>query len=342
VTGAGIGTPGFSGDGGPATSAQLVDPMSVAFGLGGALFIADSDHRLNASAIREAFTRIRRVDAQGMIMTVSGGGNVAPVDGAAANLVRFYSDSSLTTGPAGDLFVATGFDQIAHIVVRIDMNNGLHLIAGPNVSGFGNYSGYSGDGGPARDARLSKPRGLTVDSAGTIYFADSGNNVVRRIGATGMIETIAGDGQRGSVGEGIPATRAQFFAPLAVALSPDGSVYIADTNNHRVRKIDHAGNIVTVAGTGTAGFAGDGASASAAQLNLPSGLAFDPDGRLYIADSANNRIRMVTVAGVISTVAGDGTPEELLDPQGLAVDRSGAVFVADRGNHRIRKFVRPN
>ena len=148
--------------------------------------------------------------------------------------------------------------------------------------------------------------------------------------------------QRGSAGEGIPATEAQLFGPLAVAISLDGTVYIADTNNHRIRKIDHGGNIVTVAGTGVAGFAGDGGPAAAAQLDLPAGLALDAQGRLFIADTGNNRVRMVTQLGVISTVAGDGSPEELRGPSAVAVDGAGALFIADRGNHRIRRLPRPD
>jgi DNA-binding CsgD family transcriptional regulator len=345
VTVVGLGTKGFSGDGGPALSAQLVDPVSLALGAGGILYIADSDNDSNVAGV---YTRIRQLDTKGVIRSFVGGGASPAVDGATASLVRFAAyDMHIATGPGGDVFVSLGTFGPPQLVLRIDQTNGLHVVAGKPVLNRGNsyydIGDYSGDGGPARDATLKQPKGIAVDSAGNVVIADSGNNVIRRIGSDGIITTIAGTGNRGSAGEGIPATKAELFAPLAVAISADGSVYIADTNNHRVRKIDHAGNIVTVAGTGSPGFGGDGGPAISAQLDEPGGLAFDAQGRLFIADSANNRIRMIDTAGVITTVAGDGTPQELMNPSAVAVDSaSGSVFIADRGNHRVRKLARPN
>jgi sugar lactone lactonase YvrE len=176
-----------------------------------------------------------------------------------------------------------------------------------------------------------------VDGSGDVFVADSGSNVIREVRADHILATVAGTGARGFSGDGGAATSASLFGPVAVAVSADGSLYIADTNNNRVRKIDHGGNIVTIAGDGTAGYAGDGGPATRAQLNEPRGLAFDSAGNLYIADSVNNRIRKVASDGTISTVAGDGNPETLRGPSAI-VASAGTLYIADTGNHRIRKM----
>ena len=162
-----------------------------------------------------------------------------------------------------------------------------------------------GDGGAAVTAQLRFPVGVALDGAGNLYIADRDNYRIRKVGSSGNISTVAGDGTLGVGGDGGAATAAQVFSPSAVALDGAGNLYIA--TDHRIRKVNAAGVITTVAGNGTRGYGGDGGAATAAQLNLPLGVALDGAGNLYIADAFNNRIRKVNAAGVISTVAGDGT-----------------------------------
>ncbi len=338
VTVAGLGTAGFSGDGGPATAAQLDRPIGLAFDRAGDLYVAD--HSPLDVAGRGRGTRIRRIDKAGTIRTVSGDGTVDARDTEFAAAVRLQRETSLAVDGAGTLYLTgssgifVGFES--SWVAKLS-DGTLKIIAGGSGP-----SGYSGDGGPALSASfgLLRNAGLAVDSLGNVFVADSDSGRIRMVAHDGIITTVAGNGDRGFSGDGGPATAATLFAPVGLAVSPDGSLHIADTNNHRVRKIDHSGNIVTVAGTGAAGYRGDGGPARDAELNLPLGLAFDRTGNLYIADSANNRVRMVDTSGVISTVAGDGSPEQLLLPSTVALDPSGVLYVADTGNHRIRKLVR--
>ncbi|HVQ00198.1 MAG TPA: RHS repeat-associated core domain-containing protein [Candidatus Thermoplasmatota archaeon] len=217
----------------------------------------------------------------------------------------------------------------------------------------GTEVGYSGDGGPAAQAKLSSPAGVAVGPDGSIYIADSGNNRIRRVGTDGIINTVAGigvdpNGHGGYSGDGGPATQAMFNFPYGVAAGPDGSIYIADLYNHRIRRVGPDGIINTVAGNGSQGYSGDGGPATQASLHNPMGVAVGPDGSIYIADSGNNRIRRVGTDGIITTVAGvgitlnlgDGGPATqagLSDPQGVAVGLDGSIYIADSVWHRIRR-----
>ena len=208
-------------------------------------------------------------------------------------------------------------------------------------------SGHSGDGGPAAKARVDSPQGAAIGPDGSFYFADWGNHRIRRIDPAGVITTVAGSGRAGDKGDGGPALKAELHQPHRVILGPDGSLYISDQNNHRIRKVRPDGVIVTVAGNGTGGDSGDGGPAIQAQLNLPRSVAAAPDGTLYIADTYNHRIRKVAPDGVITTLAGtghagdagDGGPAakaQLHGPQELVLARDGRLFIADQLNHRIR------
>ena len=207
---------------------------------------------------------------------------------------------------------------------------------------------FGGDGGPATDAILSWAGGVAVDLAGNVLIADTGNQRIRRVDTSGLITTIAGTGSQGYSGDGGPATEARLSFPLGVAVDIAGNVYFADTNNHRIRKIDILGEITTVAGDGTAGFGGDGGPGPLAQLNSPLGVAVNSAGEVFVGDSDNNRIRKVDVSGNITTFAGNGTlgfsgdggpatGAQLGDILHVAIDSGGNVYISDSRNFRIRR-----
>ena len=332
VTVAGLGTAGFSGDGGPATAAQLDRPISLAFDKEGNLYIADSTQPLNTAGQLEGYTRIRRIDRSGKIQTVAGGGSLSRFATDYPPAVHLEVDGSIAIDAADVIYVSQPDDSpYPQFVAAIDSGFRFQLIAGSFVGG----AGYTGDGGPAIGAALNQPRGLAVDSTGNVYIVDSRNNVVREVRRDRTIDTIVGDGKPGYSGDGGNARSAELYAPVGVAISPDGSIFVADTNNHRVRRVDHGGNIATFAGSGRAAFGGDGGPATSADLNLPTGLAFDNAGNVYIADSGNNRVRKVSPNGTITTVAGDGTSAVLSAPYAVAVGPGGVLFIADADNHRV-------
>ena len=207
--------------------------------------------------------------------------------------------------------------------------------------------GFSGDGGPASAARLEFPTGVAVDGEGNVYIADSGNRRIRRVDLAGTISSFAGTGEPGFSGDGGPASAARLDFPTGVAVDGEGNVYIADSGNRRIRRVDLAGTISSFAGTGEPGFSGDGGPASAARLGNPWNVAVDGEGNVYIADSGNRRIRRVDLAGTISSFAGTGEPgfsgdggpasaARLGNPWNVAVDGEGNVYIADSGN-RIRR-----
>jgi sugar lactone lactonase YvrE len=218
------------------------------------------------------------------------------------------------------------------------------------VAGNGT-AGSSGDGSAATSAKINTPYGVALDSAGNLYIADNGNNLIRKVDAsTGKISTVAGNGTGGYSGDGGVATSAEIKYPISVALDSAGNIYIADQSNHRIRKVDAStGKISTVAGNGSIGYSGDGSAATSAELQYPAGVALDSAGNIYIADTFNQRIRKVDAStGKISTVAGNGTQgysgdgstatsAEFYYPDGLVVDSAGNLYIADEYNHRIRK-----
>ena len=225
----------------------------------------------------------------------------------------------------------------------------IDTIAGTGERDFG------GDGGPAVQAQLDFPYGVAADGAGNVYIADSGNHRIRKVDATGTITTFAGSaGFRGGglSGDGGPAVQAHLSYPSGVAADGAGNVYIADSTNHRIRKVDPSGVITTIAGNGPSGgsgsYGGDGGPAVDAQLSFPFGVVVDSAGNLYIADAGNRRIRKIDSTGTITTIAGTGefgfsgnggpaVEAEISNPYGVAVDGAGNLYIADYGNHRIRK-----
>ncbi|EDN72014.1 NHL repeat protein [Beggiatoa sp. SS] len=219
-------------------------------------------------------------------------------DGGPATAAQLNSPLGMGIDSAGNLYIA---DTENHRIRKIDSSGNISTVAGD-----GNR-GYSGDGAAAVSAKLNNPMWVSLDSAGNLYIADTGNNVVRKLDiASGNISTVAGDSSVGVAGDGGPATAAQLSYPTGIDIDTAGNLYIADSSNHRIRKVDTTGNITTIAGDGTPGFAGDGKIATAAQLNAPTQVMVDSTGQVYIADTSNHRIRKVSTDNIITTMAGDG------------------------------------
>ncbi len=324
---AGAGTAGFSGDGGPAVEAQLNGPRSVALGASGNLYIADTDNH-----------RIRRVTPQGVISTIAGGSSAGfNGDGDALRALLSFP-YGVHAGPDGLLYVVDSGNQL---VRRIDAAGVLTTIAGTGGRG------YAGDGGPATAGLLNDPVSVAVDG-GNVYVADYTNNRVRRISASGFLSTAAGNGSFGATGDNSVASAATFRSPGGLAIDPDRNLYIADSFSHRIRRIDRAGIITTLSGTGSEGFAGDGGPAGAALLSVPWAVALDRNRNLYVADTSNGRIRRIAPDGTISTIAGGGSTNATDDnvpalsavfeeAVGLAVDAAGNIYVADAAARLVRR-----
>ena len=272
---AGTGEVGFSGDGGPAAAARLTFPYGVAVDSAGNVYIADTGNQ-----------RIRKVDSTGTITTITGTGEVGfSGDGGPAVEAELRNPYGVAVDSAGNVYIAdTGNQRIR----KVDSTGTITTITGTGEVGF------SGDGGPAVEAELRSPRGVAVDSAGNVYIADVSDRRIRKVDSTGTITTIAGTGEVGFSGDGGPAVEAELRSPRGVAVDSAGNVYIADSIDHRIRKVDSTGTITTIAGTGEFGFSGDGGLAAAARLSFPYGVAVDSVGNLYIADTLNRRIRKLT------------------------------------------------
>jgi uncharacterized protein (TIGR03437 family) len=367
---AGTGQVGFRGDGGVATAAQLDGPAGLAIEKG-QLYFADT---FNA--------RVRRVSAQTITsiagtdirdngpannaflnfpegVAIDSAGNVVVGDTGNAEARRFTSGGNInkfgqvlgspfgiTADAAGNFYLTDeeiNFSGQNPHLLKIEPDGTTAVIAGSGSDSF------SGDGGPALGAGISQPEGIAVDSAGKIFFADSGNNRVRMIDTQGTIHTVAGSGKPQFSGDGGLATLAG-MTPFDVAVDNRGDLLIADTANNRIRKMTPDGIVTTVAGSGTLGYSGDGGLAIAAELSGPTGIAVDQAGNMYIADEGNSVVRRVTTGGLITTIAGNGTltpasgdggpaTSASLDPWRIAVDKAGNLFIADSFNDRVRELT---
>jgi hypothetical protein len=285
------------------------------------------------------------------ILTVTPGRSVATVagtgvlgysgDNGVAASATLANPSAVAYDAGGNLYLA---DAQNHVVREVLKSGQITTIAGTGLEGYG------GDNGVATSAYLDTPMGVAVDSSGNLYIADSHNQRIRKVSG-GIITTIAGTGAAGYSGDGGAATAAQLSLPSAVTIDSNGNLYIADTNNQRIRKITGTA-ITTIAGNGEESYAGDGTTATAAALDLPTGVAVDATGNVYIADRNNQRVRMVTPAGIISTIAGSGpasfsggfsgdgapaTAAVLAKPTSVSVDGAGNIYIADTDNQRIRQ-----
>ncbi len=310
------------------------NPLSVAVDANGDVYVADFTNG-----------RVYRVTPGGVRTTVAGGGQNG-TDGGSATAAQLFGPEGIAVASDGSVYFS---DEASDEVLRVSPSGVITTVAGDDEEGF------SGDGGKAMAAELNGPAGLALASDGTLYIDDAGNRRVRCV-SNGIITTIAGNGESGFSGDGGPAIAAELGDPATfssgLAVGPDGSVYIADPSNNRVRRVTPAGTITTVAGNGQAGFSGDGGNAVSAELNAPVGVAVASNGTLYIADSNNARIRQVSPSGIITTVAGDGFPGfdgdgtatsiELNDPIGLAVGSDGTVYIADEGNGKVRLLNQGN
>lgn len=314
---AGIGTAGFAGDGGPAQQAELDLPQSVAFDSVGNMYIADYGNR-----------RVRKVDASGQISTVAGNGSAGegPTGQPAA--------ASVLNGPYAIAFDTQGNyyidDSASNCVWKVTIATGILTPYAGKVQVFGSFGG---DGGLATEARMSTPYGIAFDPAGNLLISDTGNNRMRRVdAATGLISTIYGTGSAGFAGDGGPGASAEFSGATWLAFDAGGNLYIADTSNDRIRWIDaKTGFVSTIAGSGVAGFSGDGGLAISAELNAPSAIAVDPSGTLYVADSSNGRIRAIRPASLISSSTSlVATPPVLQAGESLSL--TATVTTADSGS----------
>ncbi len=330
TTFAGTGEKGYRGDGGPAAEAVLNGPSGVAVDDFGDVYVADTGNH-----------RVRRIDVNGTIGTYAGTGvRGYSGDGSWAASARLDTPVAVATDAAGRVYIA---DYGNRRVRRVDLANTIETYAGP-----GNTVDW-GDSGLATDARLDGPGGVAADTAGNVYVADYLGRRIRRIDPAGVISTVPGTDESGSGGDGA-ADAALLVGPADVAVDPAGNVYVADYLGRRIRRIDPAGVTSTVAGTGEAGYGGDGGAADAAPLDGPAGVAADAAGNVYVADLSNHRIRRIDASGNISTVAGTGEPFDRGDggraSEGrfsreigaVAVDASGNVYVADSFDHTVRRI----
>ena len=271
-----------------------------------------------------------------LISTIAGGAPPATAAQGISMMASVYV-GGVATDSAGNLYFCSGS---LNAVFTMDTNGVVTRVAGNGARG------YSGDGGPAINAQLNTPNGVAVDAQGNVFVADYGNRRIRKMAPDGAISTVAGNGSAGSLGDGSLATSAQLNGPNGVTVDASGNLYIADTGSNRIRRVSK-GVITTVAGNGTAGYAGDGGAATAAQMNTPYRVAVDRAGNLYIADYGNNLVRKVTPDGFITTVAGNGsvghggdgglaTSAQLDAPYGIAVDGAGNLYIVNHFGHRIR------
>ncbi len=279
--------------------------------------------------------------ATGRIDTVAGGGGAGyGGDGGSARSAQFLEPRAVAADAGGGFYVADTFN---HRIRWVDADGVVATVLGTGVAGG------TGDGGPGIQAEVNWPHSVSLDAGGqALLVADSANHRIRRLDlVSGTVTTVAGTGEAGFAGDSGPATAALLNDPKGVLAGPRGEIWIADSANDRVRVVDPSGTISTLAGTGTAGFSGDGGPAAAAQLHAPRALAVDAAGNLYVADDNNDRVRRIDPAGTITTVVGAGTPgysgdvgpataAQLNRPRGVAVDSAGVLYVADSGNHVVR------
>ena len=291
-----VGMPGLSGTGGPATNARIAGPDGLAVGRDGTLYI--SEHANN---------RIRKVDPGGVMRAFAGAGpailngGTFSGDGGPALSAGLDVPTAIAVDKSGNLYVT---DRLNNRVRRIDRAGVITTVAGTGEQGF------SGDGGPAIEAKLSGPDGIAVDDHGNLYICDYGNRRIRKIDTHDVITTIAGTGASRTSGDGAAAIDAGLTDPSGLALDHDGNLYVADFTDNRIRRIDPQGTITTIAGAHSppsGGLSGDGGPASSAALHNPRGIVVDRAGNIYVAEEGNQRVRRIDADGIITTVLAPAT-----------------------------------
>jgi glucose/arabinose dehydrogenase len=325
---AGTGNAQFDGDGRPALDTSLYFPIDVVFDRDGLPLILDWNN-----------LRLRRVNRDGTVTTIMGTDiEDFPVDGELAVDTPLHHASDVEFDDAGRLYVAG--DHVP-VVFRVGTDDRVFTVAGTRDFG------YDGDNGPALAAKLSTPFGVLPDALGGFFISDVDAHVVRYVDPEGIITTVAGTGERGYSGDGLPGRQAQLAGPSRLQIGPDGLLYFCETRNHVIRRVNSDGTVDTVAGTGERGYR-DATLPREAQFDTPYDLRFAPDGDLYVADTGNNVIRRIDAAGAVGTVVGtggagfggDGGPAAtavLRRPSAIVFDAAGSLWIADTSNHRVRR-----
>ncbi len=328
---AGTGVKGFSGDGGPATAAQLNNPFGIVRGPDGALWFCEYGGQ-----------RIRRIAADGTISTIAGSGVTGySGDGGPALAAALNLPHEIRFDRTGNLYFV---DMMNHAVRRIDAKTQVIT----TIVGNGK-PGYTGDGGPAKDAQLNQPHSLQFDPKGDLYICDIRNSVIRKVTMqTGVITTFAGTGKSGDTPDGAPVAGTPLREPRTLDFDAAGNLWLATRGGNQVLKFDLAsGKIHHIAGTGKKGYTGDGGPAKEATLNGPKGLTVGRNGRIYLVDTENQVIRAIDPkTNIITTVLGTGKAADgpdgdplacaLARPHGIWIDPDNTVFIGDSENHRIR------
>ena len=332
TTVAGNGTPGYIGDGGQATAAELFEDGDVAIqpfsgdGVAG-IYITDWGNSV-----------VRFMSTTGVISTFAGNGSFGfGGDGGQATDASINQPAGITVDALGNVYIS---DSRNNRIRKVNTAGIITTIAGNGIAGF------YGDGGQATDAMINYPTYVKVDASGNVYFSDPFNSRLRKINSSGIISTIAGGGS--FTGDGIPATMASFYWLGEFAIDTSMNIYLVDETDEKVRKINASGIITTIAGNGVMGYSGDGEQATNATLNQPLGLAIDAYGSIFFSENSNNVIRKINPAGIITTVVGNNIPDYSGDngpatdasingPQGIAFDAGNNLYIADLNNNRVRK-----